>query len=189
MISQNTLVPNHGWISEIKAGQTLLISAMSMLELNCFDLKNPKEYFDTARTRIYNLNLYPTAGHQLFSKQNNPMMSFIEDGFSGIGLHDLQSSHECPEIMLKTISPFIDLKIENLPDPLGLFRNLCITPSGKLKSKPKSPVGCVDLCFKAEIDLICATVNCPTSVVSASPRDCTITLFGSTEISKEKSCE
>ena len=177
MITQTTLTPTYGWVGDIKAGQTLLISAKSVIEFNCFDFNNPKEYFDTARTRIYNLNLYPTAGHRLFSKQNNPMMNFTEDGFSGIGLHDLQSTHECPEIMLKTISPYIDLKLENLPDPLGLFRNMCIAPGGSLKSTPKSLLKCVDLRFQAEIDLICATVNCPTSEISPSSSDCKITLF------------
>ena len=74
-----TLRPHEGWTGEVKTGQVIRITAKSMIDFNCFEKDNFTEYFDTARTRIYNLNMYPTVNHRLFSKQNNPMMKFIKN--------------------------------------------------------------------------------------------------------------
>ena len=66
--------PQKGWMGNVDQGQILRISGRSVIDFNAFKREDIREYFDTARTRIYNLNMYPTAGHRLFSKQNNPMM-------------------------------------------------------------------------------------------------------------------
>jgi len=177
IVSQATVRPHDGWMGELNAGQILRVTAKSMIDFNCFKRDDLKEYFDTARTRIYNLNIYPTAGHRLFSKQNNPMMRFIADGFNGTGLHDLQSSQGCPELMLKTVAPLNEFTIENLPDPMGFFRNMDISPDGRIKPKPKGPLEPVDIDLEAEIDLICALVNCPAAELSASAADCNVTIL------------
>ena len=175
--TQTTLRPHEGWTGEVKTGQVLRITAKSMIDFNCFEKDNFKEYFDTARTRIYNLNMYPTVNHRLFSKQNNPMMKFIKDGFSGIGLHDLQSSHGCPDLMLKTLGTVKSMTLADLPDPMGLFRNLKISPGGQIKPSPKGPLDLVDIELKAEIDLVCALTNCPSAELSASGADCIVTIL------------
>ena len=122
VIKEETVAPNQGWMADVNQGQILRITAKSVIDFNAFKRADIGEYFDVARTRIYNLNMYPTKGHRLFSKQNNPMMRILEDGFAGIGLHDLQSSHGCADGMLRLLAG-LDMTKENLPDPMGLFRN------------------------------------------------------------------
>ncbi|MEE8333681.1 MAG: DUF1989 domain-containing protein, partial [Alphaproteobacteria bacterium] len=93
IIHEDIVVPNEGWKAELDKGQILRITASSVIDFNAFARADRSEFFDVARTRVYNLNIYPTQGHRLFSKQNNPMMRWLKDGFQGIGLHDLQCVH------------------------------------------------------------------------------------------------
>ena len=176
VIREDTVAPNKGLIADVDKGQILRITAKSVIDFNAFKRDDPKEYFDTARTRIYNLNMYPTKGQMLFSKQNNPMMRILEDGFAGTGLHDLQSSHGCTDAMLQLLGS-MDMSMENLPDPMGLFRNLNISQDGRIRPAPKGPPEPVSVDLEAEIDLICALINCPASETSAAGAPCTITIL------------
>tara|TARA_Y100001960_G_scaffold318746_1_gene389032 strand:- start:18 stop:560 length:543 start_codon:yes stop_codon:yes gene_type:complete len=176
IISEETIKPHQGWMGNIDRGQVLKITGQSVIDFNAFNREDIREYFDTARTRIYNLNMYPTTGHRLFSKQNNPMMKILSDGFSGIGLHDLQSGHGCADGILSVLSP-LNISYENLPDPLGFFRNLDISENGHIRPKPKGPSTEVSIDLEAEIDLICAIMNCPASETSASAADARVTIL------------
>ena len=176
IIREDIVAPNKGWIADVDKGQVLRITAKSVIDFNAFKRDDPREYFDTARTRIYNLNMYPSKGHRLFSKQNNPMMRILEDGFAGIGLHDLQSSHGCLEAMLQILSP-LNMSAESLPDPMGLFRNLNISQKGRIRPAPKGPSEPVSIDLEAEINLICGLMNCPASETSAAGAPCTITIL------------
>ncbi len=176
VIAEETVAPNRGWMGNVDKGQVLRITGKSVIDFNAFKRDDIREYFDTARTRIYNLNMYPTAGHRLFSKQNNPMMRVLADGFAGIGLHDLQSAHGCAEAMLKVLAP-LGLTFEDLPDPLGFFRNLDIAQDGRIRPRPKGPPEPVSIDLEAEIDLICAVMNCPAAETSASGAPCVITIL------------
>ncbi|MBK18159.1 MAG: hypothetical protein CMM52_04895 [Rhodospirillaceae bacterium] len=176
VISEETVSPQNGWTGNVNSGQVLRITGRSVIDFNAFKREDIREFFDTARTRIYNLNLYPTKGHRLFSKQNNPMMRILEDGFAGFGLHDLQSGHGCADGMLSLLAP-LEMTFENLPDPMGLFRNLDISQEGRIRPKPKGPPEPVSIDLEAEIDLICAIMNCPASETSASGAYATITIF------------
>ena len=176
VIREDTVAPNKGWKADVDKGQILRITGKSVIDFNAFSREDPKEYFDAARTRIYNLNMYPTKGQRLFSKQNNPMMRILEDGFAGIGLHDLQSTHGCTDAMVQLLCD-LNMKPENLPDPMGLFRNLNIAQDGRIRPAPKGPPEPVAIDLEAEIDLICALVNCPASETSAAGAPCTVTIL------------
>ena len=176
VIREDTVAPNRGWMANVDRGQILRITGRSVIDFNAFKRDDTREYFDTARTRIYNLNIYPTRGHRLFSKQNNPMMRILEDGFAGIGLHDLQSGHGCAEAMLELLAP-LKMTRESLPDPVGFFRNLDISQDGRIRPAPKGPPAPVSIDIEAEIDLICALMNCPAAETSAAGADATVTIF------------
>ena len=175
-INEEVITPHTGWIGNIEKGQILRITGRSVLDFIAFKSGDTREYFDTARTRIYNLNMFPTKGHRIFSKQNNPMMKILDDGFAEIGTHDLQSGHGCSEGILKILEP-LDISFENLPDPLGFFRNLKITPDGKIRPEPKGPLEPVSIDLEAEINLICAVMNCPASETSASGSEATLKIL------------
>jgi uncharacterized protein YcgI (DUF1989 family) len=176
VIAEETIAPNKGWMGNVDKGQVLRITGRSVIDFNAFKRDDIKEYFDTARTRIYNLNMYPTAGHRLFSKQNNPMMRLLADGFAGTGLHDLQSGHGCADAMLEVLAP-LNMTFEDLPDPMGLFRNLDIAQDGRIRPRPKGPPEPVAIDLEAEIDLVCALVNCPAAETSAAGAPCTVTIL------------
>jgi len=176
VIAEETIAPNKGWMGNVDKGQVLRITGRSVIDFNAFKRDDIKEYFDTARTRIYNLNMYPTTGHRLFSKQNNPMMRLLADGFAGTGLHDLQSGHGCADAMLEVLAP-LNMTFEDLPDPMGLFRNLDIAQDGRIRPRPKGPPEPVAIDLEAEIDLVCALVNCPAAETSAAGAPCTVTIL------------
>ena len=176
VISEDVVTPNKGWMADVDKGQILRITGRSVIDFNAFKRDDIREYFDTARTRIYNLNMYPTRGQRLFSKQNNPMMRILEDGFAGIGLHDLQSSHGCTDAMLELLAP-LKMTREDLPDPVGFFRNLDIAQDGRIRPRPKSPPEPVAIDLEAEIDLICALMNCPAAETSGPAAPATITIL------------
>jgi len=176
VIAEETIAPNKGWLGNVDKGQVLRITGRSVIDFNAFKRDDIKEYFDTARTRIYNLNMYPTAGHRLFSKQNNPMMRLLADGFAGTGLHDLQSGHGCADAMLEVLAP-LNMTFEDLPDPMGLFRNLDIAQDGRIRPRPKGSPEPVAIDLEAEIDLVCALVNCPAAETSAAGAPCTVTIL------------
>ena len=176
VIREDTVAPNRGWMADVNKGQVLRITGRSIIDFNAFKRDDIREYFDTARTRIYNLNMYPTKGQRLFSKQNNPMMRILEDGFAGIGLHDLQSSHGCVDAMLELLAP-LKMTREDLPDPVGFFRNLDISQTGRIRPRPKSPPEAVAIDLEAEIDLICALMNCPAAETSGPASPATITIL------------
>jgi uncharacterized protein YcgI (DUF1989 family) len=176
-ISEQTVRPNSGWYAEMARGQILRIAGKSVIDVVAFKRGDTAEFFDVARTRIYNLNIYPTKGHRLFSKQNNPMMRVLADGFAGTGHHDLQSPHGCPQLMLDVLKP-LGIAPENLPDPLGLFRHMAIEQkTGRMTPSPRAPAAPAAIDLEAEIDLVVALVNCPDPKTSAPGADAVVAVL------------
>jgi uncharacterized protein YcgI (DUF1989 family) len=172
-----TLAPGESWYGTLAAGQTLRVTAESVVDLVAFNAADTAEYFDTARTRIYNLNIYPAKGQRLFSKQNNPMARITRDDFEGIGRHDLQSANACAETMLKALAP-LNISADDLPDPLGLFRNMTIRQEdGRITAAPLAPPAPASVDIEAEIDLIVAAVNCPDPKFSAPGKAAVLTIL------------
>lgn len=176
-ISEQTVRPNTGWYAEVSKGQIVRIAAKSVVDVVAFKRGDPAEFFDVARTRIYNLNIYPTKGHRLFSKQNNPMMRMVADGFAGTGHHDLQSPHGCPQLMLGVLKS-LGIAAENLPDPLGLFRHMAIEQkTGRMTPAPRAMSAPATIDLEAEIDVVVALVNCPEAKTSPPGADAVVTVL------------
>ena len=87
------VAPNTGWAGHMGAGETLRLTAMTIIDFAAFNAADPTERFDQARTKVYNMNIFLTAGHKVMSKLNNHMMTMTEDGFAGLGTHDLPVSY------------------------------------------------------------------------------------------------
>ena len=176
-VTEQTIAPGEGWSGHVEAGQVLRLTAQSVVDFIAFKKSDPREYFDVGRTRIYNLNIYPTQGQRLFSKQNNPLMRVLADGFKGIGRHDLQSGHGCRAKML-TLIESLGIRPGDLPNPLGFFRNLEIDQaSGAIRNVPLGPATPVAIDLEAEIDVFVALVNCPDPKTSAPGAPATIAIL------------
>ena len=78
---QEAHVPyNTGWAGELKKGQVIRIIATTTVDFVCMRLDNLKERFDQARTKVYNMTIFVTAGHKLMGRDNQHMMTILYAG-------------------------------------------------------------------------------------------------------------
>ncbi len=190
IVTAHTAPPNTGWAAHMKTGQVLRLTAMTIIDFVAFNADDLAERFDQARTKVYNMKIFVTAGDKLFSKLNNPMMTMIVDGFKGTGSHDLQfgmcgrarhrlahaegrlgeylhgdairtPDHGCAENLTAALAPF-GIPYNDIPSPLNLFQNMEIDPAtGAMKRTQVRPAAPVDVEFLAGMDLLVAYSACP----------------------------
>ena len=78
----------NGAAFELKKGQHIRVIGRSTVDFVVFNLHNPKERVDQARTKTNQLTIFLTKGHALISKDNTVMMTIVEDTWPWH--HDLQ---------------------------------------------------------------------------------------------------
>ena len=88
-ISETHVPYNTGWAGELRKAQVIRITATTTVDFVCFRLQNLRERFDQARTKVYNMKLFISAGDKLMGRDNQHMMTILADGFTE-GTHDLQ---------------------------------------------------------------------------------------------------
>lgn len=154
-IREETVPYNTGWAAEMNKGQILRIAATTTVDFVAFDLRNLRERFDQARTKVYNMKIFITAGDKLMSRSNQHLMTIVEDTYRG-GTHDLQKGmcsgyrfqlakqegrlreyyhrdfqdedipdHGCWENLSNTLKPFGILP-EDIPSPFNLYQTMKI---------------------------------------------------------------
>ena len=88
---------------EVKKGQYVRIIGRHTVDFVVFNLNNLQERFDQARTKTNQLKIFLSTGDTLYSKDNNPMLTIVEDTWKWH--HDLQKgtcSRKKFEINFKT---------------------------------------------------------------------------------------
>ncbi|MDP6559278.1 MAG: urea carboxylase-associated family protein [Candidatus Binatia bacterium] len=80
---------NSGKALVVKKGQRIRVAGRSVVDFVAFNMGDLKERFDQARTKTNQAKVFISKGDQLFSKENNPMLTIVEDTFKE-GRHDLQ---------------------------------------------------------------------------------------------------
>lgn len=190
IVLQETAPPNSGWSGHLKQGQFLRLTAMTIIDFVALNAHDYSERFDQARTKVYNMNVYLTAGQKLFSKLNNPMMTMTADGFAGLGTHDLQfgmcgrdrhrrakeegrlgeylhgadialPDHGCAENLTGALAPY-GIPYTDIPSPVNFFQNMeTDRATGDMTRTPVRPVRPIDLDFRADMDLLVAFSACP----------------------------
>jgi uncharacterized protein YcgI (DUF1989 family) len=88
IISEATIKSNTGQTFAVKRGQILRVVGESTADFVVFNLRNVKERFDQARTKVDQGKIYVTTGDVLISKFNNVMMTIVEDTYKGT--HDME---------------------------------------------------------------------------------------------------
>ena len=189
-VLRETAQPNTGWAGHLKPGQSLRLTAMTIIDFVALNAGDFSERFDQARTKVYNMNVYLTAGDKLFSKLNNPMMTMTVDGFAGTGTHDLQfgmcgrdrhrrakeegrlaeylhggditlPDHGCAENLTNALAPY-GITYADIPSPVNFFQNMDTDRvTGAMKRTPTRPSRPVDIELRAEVDLLVAFSACP----------------------------
>ena len=60
---ENTVVgPNAGWAGHMRKGDTLRLTAMTIIDFVAFNAADHTERFDQARTKVYNMNIFLGGG-------------------------------------------------------------------------------------------------------------------------------
>ena len=89
-VLESVVVPkNSGKAFVVKKGQKLRVAGRTVVDFVAFNLHNLRERFDQARTKTNQVKIFISTGDQLFSKENNPLLTIVEDTFTE-GKHDLQ---------------------------------------------------------------------------------------------------
>jgi uncharacterized protein YcgI (DUF1989 family) len=88
LISQDTISKNTGKAFIVKKGQIIGVSGESTADFVVFNLRDVRDRFDQARTKVDQGKIYVTTGDLLISKFNNVMMTVVKDTYKGT--HDME---------------------------------------------------------------------------------------------------
>jgi hypothetical protein len=190
---------NTGWSAEMKQSQVIRISATTTVDFVLFNLQNLCERFDQARTKVYNMKLFITAGDKLMGRDNQQMMTILTDGFKD-GTHDLQKGmcsgyrfklaqqenrlgeyyprkideipdHGCYENLSKALAPY-GIIPEDIPSPFNLNQHMKIDgATGRMEHTQVRPKEGNYMELRAEMDLLVAISACPDLAVGGKPVD------------------
>ena len=195
-LKEETVASNTGWSAALRRGQVLRIAGTTTVDFVAFDLHNLRERFDQARTKVYNMKLFISAGDRLMSKSNQHLMTIVEDTYRE-GTHDLQKGtcsalrfqlarregkireyygrdwdppdHGCWENLSQVLEPY-GIVPEDIPSPFNIYQTMKIDGvTGRMEHttiRPK-PGTYVDL--RAERDLLVALSACPDPPVGGKP--------------------
>jgi uncharacterized protein YcgI (DUF1989 family) len=190
MLWERQLPRNIGFALDLKAGQSLRITSLTIIDFVCFNRSNLRERFDQARTKANQRKVFISTGDILVSKLNNTMMTIVEDTFKE-GHHDLQEgmcsrkrhelaaqrgiwektygrplsdmpSHGCTENLGGILAPY-GIAPEDVPSPFNIFQDMIIhQDTGELEHSPirPKPPG-AHVTLRAEMDLLAALSVCP----------------------------
>lgn len=180
---------NSGWGSTIRRGQILRLTARTIIDFVAFDLDDPRDAFDQARTKEASGCIYLKRGHVMMSRTGRPLMRMLADGFEGMGTHDMQfgmcsrarheraaaegrlseylhndlrvPTHGCAENLTAACKPF-GIPYVDIPSPVNLFQNMAIDQATwRMQRTQIRPPEPVDIDLVAEADLIVAFSACP----------------------------
>ena len=197
---------NTGWAAELKAGQMLRLTARTIIDFVAFDRNNHAEAFDQAPTKERSGCIYFKRGHTLLSRTGTPLITLVEDGFEGLGTHDMQfgmcgrdrhrraaeegrldeylhgdhldlPDHGCAENLTSALEPW-GIAYENIPSPVNLFQNMDINQqTGRMARTQVRPDQPVNLDLQAERDLLVAFSACPDKASRTKGLEVGVTIF------------
>ena len=89
MARTETVIPkNSGKAFVVKKGGVLRVTGESTADFVVFNLRDVRERFDQARTKVDQGKIYVSTGDVLISKYNNVMMTIVKDTYRGT--HDME---------------------------------------------------------------------------------------------------
>ena len=88
VIQEDVIPSNTGKAFPVKKNQVIRVTGQSTADFVVFNLKNVRERFDQARTKVDLGKIYVSTGDVLISKFNNVMMTIVKDTYQGS--HDME---------------------------------------------------------------------------------------------------
>lgn len=200
-LREETVPSNTGWAAELKKGEVIRIDATTTVDFVAFSLQNLRERFDQARTKVYNMKIFISAGDKLMSRSNQHLMTIIEDTYRE-GTHDLQKGmcsgyrfqlakqegrlreyyhrdveipdHGCWENLSQALKSY-GIPPEDIPSPFNLYQTMKIDgATGRMEHTTIRPKSGTYVDLKAEMDLLIALSACPDLPVGGKPVRVTI---------------
>lgn len=195
---------NTGWVGDLEKGQIISIIGLSTVDFIVLDRHNLRERFDQARTKVYNGKIFISTGDKLMSRDNQHLMTIIEDTFQE-GTHDLQKGmcsgrrfqlakaegrlseyyhrdfedsdipdHGCWENLSRVLEPY-GIEPEDVPSPFNIFQHMTIDgKTGRMEHTTIRPKTPAHVDMRAERDLLAAFSACPDMVFGGKPVDVVI---------------
>lgn len=192
MIADDLIQARNGGAWVVKAGQRIRVidvEGAAICDFVCFNAKNLRERFSQARTKADQGRFSITKGHRLYSRDNNVLLTIIEDTYSN---HDLQwgmcsawvfenlkrkyhgmteayrvggplgvPDFGCYEVLQKAVKPW-GIAPEDIPDPFNIFQTMKFDPVERtLAIVPGQSKAGDYVEMKAEMDVLCAVSACP----------------------------
>src|SRR5919106_6874459 len=81
IVSESIIKSNTGKTFVVKKGQIIRVIGESTADYVVFNLRDVKERFDQARTKVDQGKIYVTTGDVLISKYNNVMQTIVKDTY------------------------------------------------------------------------------------------------------------
>src|SRR3990167_5406712 len=177
VIQETVIQKNTGKAFPVKKGQIIRVIGQSTADFVVFNLRNVKERFDQARTKVDQGKIYVTTGDLLISKFNNVMMTIVKDTYEGT--HDMEKGM-CStsfykkwgdkifaiygstwEKLDRALRPWKVLK-EDVPSPLNIFQTMVINgKSGAMRYAMIRPKPGTHMDLRAEMDCLVGISACP----------------------------
>jgi uncharacterized protein YcgI (DUF1989 family) len=88
VVNETVIKSNTGQAFEMRKGEIIRVTGESTADYVVFNLRNVKERFDQARTKVDQGKIYVTTGDVLISKYNNVMQTIVKDTYRGT--HDME---------------------------------------------------------------------------------------------------
>ncbi|MGZ8464920.1 MAG: DUF1989 domain-containing protein [Candidatus Binatia bacterium] len=85
---ESIIKSNTGMAFIVKQGQVIRVIGHSTADYTVFNLRNVKERFDQAHTKVDQGKIFVTTGDVLISKFNNVMQTIVKDTYRGT--HDME---------------------------------------------------------------------------------------------------
>lgn len=88
VVREAVIQKNTGKAFAVKKGQVIRVIGQSTADFVVFNLRNIRERFDQARTKVDQGKIYVSTGDVLISKFNSVMMTIVKDTYQGT--HDME---------------------------------------------------------------------------------------------------
>jgi uncharacterized protein YcgI (DUF1989 family) len=194
MIADDLVPARQGGAWLVNRGQHIRVidvEGAQICDFVCFNADNLAERFSQARTKANQGKFTITTGDHLYSRDNNVMLTIVEDTY---GDHDLQwgmcsawvfenvrrkyhgmaetfsvggplgsPPFGCYEVLQKALKPWA-ISPENIPDPFNIFQTMDIQMAQRrlaIVNGRSKPGDYVDMV--ATMDTLCAASACPST--------------------------
>ncbi|WP_231514541.1 DUF1989 domain-containing protein [Mycobacterium sp. URHB0044] len=163
------------WVRRGERVRVIDVEGGQVADVFAFAADDPGEHLSASHTRTSTGRLFPLVGEQFVTTRRRPILTLVED--TSPGVHDMliaacdparyralgTAEHASCADNLRDTMAMIGMNVNVVPQPVNVFMNIPVAPSGELSWLPATSRPGDAVTFQGEMD--CAVV------VSACPMD------------------